>query len=67
MGLVDFRSFLNLARSAALRTKSELLEEEGKHDFVSPDAMTKSMTESSLWTSRPRARMSPGLELSCLR
>ena len=45
---MEFMSFLNLDLSTALRTKSELLHEEGKHDFVNPDAITKSMTVSSL-------------------
>jgi hypothetical protein len=48
MGLMEFMSFLNLDFSAALRTKSELLHEERRHDFVHPDAITKSMTMSSL-------------------
>ena len=59
--------FLNLVFSAAFKTKSELLQEEDKHDFVSPEAITKSMDVSSLWTSLPRAKMSPGLDLSLLR
>ena len=60
-------SFLNLVFSAALRTKLELLHEEDKHDFVNPEAISRSMAVSSLWTSLPRAMMSPGLDLSLLR
>ena len=67
MGLAEFLSFLNLAFSAAFRTKSELLHEEDKHDFVKPEAMTGSMAVSNLWTSLPRAMMSPGLDMSLLR
>ena len=44
----ELLSFLNLAFSAAFRTKSELLHEEGKHDFVKAEAMTKSIVISSL-------------------
>jgi hypothetical protein len=40
MGWVEFMTFLNLAFSAAFRTTSELLHEEDKHDFVSPEAIT---------------------------
>ena len=64
---MEFKSFLNLVFSAALMTKSELLQEEDKHDFVSPEAITKSMAVSSLWISLPRAKMSPGLDVSLLR
>ncbi len=64
MGLAEFLSFLNLVFSAAFRTKSELLHEEDKHDFVKPETMT--MAVSNLWTSLPRAMMSPGLDLSLL-
>jgi hypothetical protein len=32
IGLMEFKSFLNLAFSAAFMTKSELLQEEDKHD-----------------------------------
>jgi hypothetical protein len=60
-------SFLNLVFSAAFKTKSELLQEEDEHDFVSPEAITKSMDVSSMWTSLPRAKMSPCLYLSLLR
>ncbi len=67
MGLMEFKSFLNLVFSAAFRTKSELLLEEDKHDLVKPETTTKSMAVSSLWTSLPRAKMSPGLDLSPLR
>ena len=67
MGLAEFLSFLNLVFSTAFRTKSELLHEEDKHDFVKPEVMTRSMAVSSLWTSFPKAMMSPGLELSFLR
>ncbi len=54
----DLMSFPSLARSTALRTKSEPLEEEDKQDFVSPEAMTRSMAMSIMWTSLPRAMMS---------
>ncbi len=67
MGWAEFLSFLNLAFSAAFRTKSELLHEESKHDFVKAEAITKSMAVSSLWTSLSRAMMSPGLDLSLLK
>jgi hypothetical protein len=67
MGLPEILSFLNLAFSAAFRTKSELLQEEDKHDFVKPEAITRSMAVSNLWTSLPRAMMSPGLDMSLLR
>ena len=67
MGLMEFTFFLNLAFSDAFKTKSELLQEENKHDFVSSEAITKSMAVSSLWTSLPKAKMSPGLDLSLLR
>ena len=67
MGLMEFMSFLNLVFSAALRTKSELLQEENKQDFVSPEAIINSMVVSILWTSLPRAKISPGLDLSLLR
>ncbi len=67
MGWDEFLSFLNLAFSAAFRTKSELLYEEDKHDFVNPEAITRSMDVSSLWTSLPIAMMSPCLDLSLLR
>jgi hypothetical protein len=48
MGLMVFKSFLNLAFSAALSTKSELLQEEDKHDFFKPEATTRSMDVSNL-------------------
>ncbi len=48
MGLMEFTSFPNLAFSAAFKTKSELLEEEDKHDFVNPDTITRSMAVSNL-------------------
>ena len=64
IGLTDFLSFPNLARSAPLRTKSELLEEEDKHNFVRPEKITRSTAMSNLWTSLPRARISPGRDLS---
>jgi hypothetical protein len=48
MGMMEFTSFLNLAFSAAFRTKSELLQEEDKHDFLNPEAITKSMAVSSM-------------------
>ena len=48
IGLTDLLSFLNLTRSAPLRTKSELFEEEDKHDFVKPEAITRSMAVSIL-------------------
>ena len=66
MGLAEFLSFLNLAFSAAFRTKSELLHEEDKHDFVKPEAMTRSMAMSNMWTSLPKAMMSPGLDMPLL-
>jgi len=46
MGLTEFLSSLNLTFSAALKTKSELLHEEDKHDFVKPEAITGSMAMS---------------------
>ena len=67
MGLTELLSFLNLAFSGVFRTRSELLHEEEKHEIVKPEAMTSSMTVSNLWTSLPRAMMSPGLDLSFLR
>jgi hypothetical protein len=67
IGLTDLMSFPNLARSAPLSTKSELLEEEDKHDFVRREAMTRSIAVSILWTSLRRARMSPGRDLSLRR
>ena len=48
MGLAEYLSFLNLAFSVAFRTKSELFHEEDKHDFVKPEAITKSMAVSSV-------------------
>jgi hypothetical protein len=67
MGLAEFLSFLNLAFSTAFKTKSELVHEEDKHDYVMLEAITRSMTVSSMWTSLPRAMMSPGLDLFLLR
>ncbi len=43
IGLTDLMSFPNLALSAPLMEKSELLQEEDKHDFVRPEAMIKSI------------------------
>ena len=64
IGLHDLMSFANFFDSAALRTKSKLLLEEGKHDFVNnPEAMTMSIAESILWISLPRAMISPGRDL----
>ena len=67
IGLTDLLTFLNLTRSAPSRRKSELFEEEDKHDFVKPEAITRSMAVSILWTSLPSARMSPGRDLSLRR
>ncbi len=67
MGWVEFLSFLNLEFSAALRTKSELLQEESKHDFVKAEAITMSIAVSSLWICQSRAMMSSGLDLSLLK
>jgi len=67
IGLHDLLSFANFFDSAALRTQSKLLLEEDKHDLVSPEAMTMYMAESILWTSLPRAMMSPGRDLSMRR
>jgi hypothetical protein len=64
IGLQNLLSFANIFDSVALRAKSELLLEEDKHDFVNPEAMTKSIRESILWTSLPRAMMSRGRDLS---
>ncbi len=50
--------------STALRTKSELLHEEDKHDLVCLETITMPMAVSNLWASLPRAITSPGLELS---
>ncbi len=57
-------SFANFVDSAALRTKSELLLEEDKHDLVSPKTMTMSMAGSILSASLPRAMISPRRDLS---
>ena len=46
MGFMERLSLMNLARSAPLSTKSELLEDEDKHDFVKPEAMITSMAVS---------------------
>ena len=67
IGLQDLLSFPNMAILAALRTKLELLQEEDKLDLVSVKAMTMSVAESSLWTSLPRAIMSPERDLSIRR
>ena len=61
--LQDLLSFAKFADSAALSTKSELLQEEYKHDLVNPKAMTMSIAESIIWTSLLRATMSPGRDL----
>jgi hypothetical protein len=66
IGMTDLLSFPNLARSDALRTKSELFEEEDKHDFVKPPkAITRSIAMSIMWTFLPRARMSLCLAGTC--
>jgi len=44
--LTDLLSLPNLALSAPLRTDSGLLQEEDKHDFVRPEAMTMSIAVS---------------------
>jgi hypothetical protein len=67
IGFADLLSFPNLTRSAPLSTKSELLEEEDKHDLVRAEAITRSIAVSILWTSLPSARMSPGRDLSLRR
>ncbi len=67
MGFTECLSFLNLAFSEALRIKSELLLEEDKHDLAKPEATTKSIAVSILWTSLPSAMISPGLDLSDLK
>ncbi len=67
IGLQDLLSFANFVDSTALRTKWELLREEDKHDLASPEAMTMSMAESNMWTSLPRAKMSPWRDLSMRR
>jgi hypothetical protein len=67
IGLTDLPSFPNLTRSAPLRTQSELLEEEVKLNFVRPEAITRSIAVSILWTSIPKAKMSPGRDLSLRR
>ena len=67
IGFADLLSFPNLTRSAPLSTKSELLEEEDKHDLVRAEAITRSIVVSILWTSLPSARMSPGRDLSLRR
>ncbi len=41
--LTDLLSLPNLALSTLLRIKSELLQEEDKHDFVRPEAITMSI------------------------
>jgi hypothetical protein len=46
IGLIDLLSLPNLALSAPLRTKSELLQEEDKHDFFRPEAIKKSIAVS---------------------
>ncbi len=67
IGLTDLLSFPNFTRSAPLRTKSDLFEEEDKHDFVKPEAITKSVAVSILRATLPSARMSPGRDLSLRR
>jgi len=67
IGLTDLMSFPNLTRSAPLRTKSELLEDDDKHDFVKPEAMTMPIAVSIMWTSLPKAKMSTGRDLSLRR
>jgi hypothetical protein len=67
MGFAEFKSFLNLDFSAAFSTISELLSMEDKHDFCRAEAITRSIAVSSMWTSLPRAIISPGLDLSFLR
>ena len=41
MGLMEFKSFLNLVFSPALMTKSELLQEEVKHDSFNPEILIR--------------------------
>ena len=48
IGLADLLSVPNLNRSAPLMTKSELLEEEDKHDFVKAEEITRSIDVSIL-------------------
>ncbi len=55
MGKEDFLSFENFLVSAWRRMKSELLEEEDKHDFCRAEVMTMSMTESLRWNTLPMA------------
>jgi hypothetical protein len=68
IGLHDlYMSFANFVDSAALSTKLDPLKEEDKHDLVNPQAMTMSMAEFILWTSLPRAMMSPWRDMSMRR
>ena len=67
IGFVEMESFLNFVLSAALSTISELFVVEVKHDFCKAEAMTMSMAVSILWTSLPKAKMSPGRDLSFLK
>jgi hypothetical protein len=46
MGLHDLMFLPNFATFATLRTLSELLHEEVKHDLVCPEAMTMSIADS---------------------
>jgi len=66
LGVDEFKSYLNFDFSAALSTVSELLLMEDKHDLCKAEAITMSIAVSSLWTSLPRAIMSPSLDLSFL-
>ena len=47
-GFTDLLSLLNLALFAPLRSKLELLQEEDKHNFVRPEAMTTSIVVPNL-------------------
>ena len=67
IGLKDLLFFANFVDPTALSTKLELLHEEDKHNLVNPEAMTVPMAESILWTSLPRAMMSPGRDLPMRR
>jgi hypothetical protein len=67
IGFDEIKSFLNFVFSCALSTISELFVMEVKHDFCKAEAMTMSIAVSDLWTSLPRAMMSPGRDLSFLR
>jgi hypothetical protein len=48
MGLNDLLSLSNLVVSAPFKTNSGLLQEENKHDFVRPEAMTMSIAASNM-------------------